>query len=284
MAFSPDGKMVVSAGWQDGKVFLWETATGKQRRQIPHPSGAKAIAFTHDGATLITAGNDSIIRFWDLVSGKELTPLEGHRGVVNSIALSPNGNTLASASADTTFRLWDLSKRRTSAKYTTAPSKQIESCWAALLRDGQPAFDAICLLANCPEQSIPILRERLQPAPVPDVQKISHLIENTNHSKYAVRQAASAELARLGEEAESHLLLAVNKPGPAETRRRAERALEKLQSGSLSGETLRNLRGVEVLERIGNAEAKTILERLASGAPEARLTQESQAAIRRLSR
>lgn len=285
LAFAPDGRTLVSAGWQDGKIFLWETATGKLRRQVPHPTGAKAVAFMPNGSTLITAGNDSVIRFWDLPTAKELPPLEGHRGVVNGIAVSPDGATLASASADGTFRLWDLSRRHTSLKPAQLPQKQLESCWAALQRDaGSPAFEAIGALTSSPEQTLALLRERLQPAPTPDVQKISLLIERTNHSKYAIRQAATADLERLGEEAESHLQQAVQRPGAPETRRRAEKLLEKLQHNCIRGETLRGVRCIEVLERIGTAEACELLERLAAGAPDARLTLEARASLQRIKR
>lgn len=285
IAFSPDGRTIASAGWQDGKILLWETATGKLRRQIPHPTGAKAIAFMPDGCTLITAGNDSVIRFWDLLNANELPPLEGHRGAVNGIAVSPDGTKLASASADNTLRLWDLTKRTKSAKPSWAPEKQIESAWAAILREsGSAAYDAIGQLASCPAQTLALLSGRLQPAPAPDEQKISDLIKKTNDKKYSVREAASSELVRLGEQAEAHLVRVLTMSNPPEIRIRAERALAKLQNGSLKGEALRSIRSVEVLERIGTAEARAIIERLAFGARDARLTMEAQAALKRMSR
>jgi HEAT repeat protein len=48
-----------------------------------------------------------------------------------------------------------------------------------------------------------------------------------------------------------------------------------------SAETLQRLRAVEVLERLGNREARDLLKSLASGA-ESRLTSESKAALDRL--
>ena len=49
-----------------------------------------------------------------------------------------------------------------------------------------------------------------------------------------------------------------------------------------AAEMLRSLRAVHVLERIGNAEAKKLLEQLTAGLPEARLTREAKAALTRL--
>ncbi len=49
-------------------------------------------------------------------------------------------------------------------------------------------------------------------------------------------------------------------------------------------EYLRQLRAIEVLECIGTAEARRVLEAISQGATEARLTQEAQAALQRLAR
>ena len=47
---------------------------------------------------------------------------------------------------------------------------------------------------------------------------------------------------------------------------------------------LRELRAVEALEQIGSAAARALLEEVASGAEEARLTQAAKASLRRLAR
>ena len=47
-------------------------------------------------------------------------------------------------------------------------------------------------------------------------------------------------------------------------------------------ETLRTIRAIMVLERIGTAEAQAVLETLAGGAPGARETAEAKASLERL--
>jgi hypothetical protein len=49
-----------------------------------------------------------------------------------------------------------------------------------------------------------------------------------------------------------------------------------------AGETLRCLRAIELLERLGTPEARKLLERLGQGSPEAWLTQEAKASLGRL--
>src|SRR5205807_5936879 len=58
--------------------------------------------------------------------------------------------------------------------------------------------------------------------------------------------------------------------------------LDKIQKAVLSSHQLRGVRVIEVLESIGTPEARQVLERMAGGTPNALLTQEATAALRRL--
>ncbi|HMF11982.1 MAG TPA: hypothetical protein VKE94_06735, partial [Gemmataceae bacterium] len=70
-------------------------------------------------------------------------------------------------------------------------------------------------------------------------------------------------------------------PPSPETKRRLEDVRSKLTGLVLQGERLRAHRAVEVLERIGTAEARQVLQALADGAPGARITTSAQAALKR---
>jgi hypothetical protein len=72
----------------------------------------------------------------------------------------------------------------------------------------------------------------------------------------------------------------------AEVRRRLEPLIEKQkrEAGNPSANHLRVLRAVEILELVATPDAKKLLETLAAGAPEARLTQEAKASMGRLAK
>jgi WD40 repeat protein len=72
--------------------------------------GLYGVAFSPDGK-ILAAGSafaETRIRLWDLVEGRELAPLVGHRSCVFDLLFWPDNQKLASASADQTIRLWDL--------------------------------------------------------------------------------------------------------------------------------------------------------------------------------
>ena len=68
---------------------------------------------------------------------------------------------------------------------------------------------------------------------------------------------------------------------PLETRRRLEQIVNKVADAP-SSETLRSIRAIMALERIGSAEAQGVLKTMAGGAPGARETEEAKASLERL--
>jgi len=112
LAFSPDGALLASTG-DDGRVQVWDTATGKLRYHILGRSFF--VAFSRDGKLLATAPSHEIL-ISQAASGKEVGRLKGHTNAVSSADFSPDGKALVSGSYDRTVRLWDCSSLRETFK------------------------------------------------------------------------------------------------------------------------------------------------------------------------
>jgi WD40 repeat protein len=291
-AFSLDDDLAATVAI-DCPLIIWDLQTGAKRLTIEREAGTPhCLAVSPNGRWVAICGMSNpyydglqkptkTIELLDLGTGKIIHKqlLPPNLGV-QSVVFTEDGRKLITGMDDTTVLIWPLPD-----KLFARPTGQVQDYWAALLDDNaRRGRDAIWALVAMPEQTVPLLRNRLQPFTSGDAAKMRQWIADLGSDKFVVRQTADKELEKTGESAMEAIQKALQDNLPLETRRRLERLLSKVESYPEvpSGETLRTLRAILVLERIGSAEAKSVLETISSGAAGARITEEAKGALERL--
>jgi WD40 repeat protein len=134
LAFSPDGKTLVSKGLVDQVAILWEVESGKNLRRLGDavPGRLEAVraarglgiartrdlAFSPDGKVVAT-GDGNLVRFWDTATGKELGAQDGgHRGSIQEVAVSSDRKVVITCGSDNTVRRWDAATGKELSRFS----------------------------------------------------------------------------------------------------------------------------------------------------------------------
>ena len=286
--FSADGATLASVGTRGRDINLWETATWRLRRRLKLARQPWEFpgAFSPDGWRLL-AGSGTGLTVWDLSTGERAGSLTGgHRSRVCGMAYFPGGKRVASASLDGTGFAWDAGAFSHDPSIPPAEpltGSQLEQLWADLaVEDAAKSYDAIWALAGAPAQAVPLLAQRIQPEEPVDENQVRKWVAEMDDESFRVREHATRELGRLGDAAEPFLRQAVANRPSVEVAQRVEMLLNSIAAPTLDADALRAVRSVEILERIGTAEARAALEKLGAGVTGSKVKRRAQAAAARL--
>ncbi len=292
--FARDGRSLVALAPYVITVFA--TDSGKRVLSLSEPelrrSSGEAGALSPEGRWLAHRGRGGDFAIRDLHSryaAVEFQTLSGHAAQVGGLAFSPDGKYLVSCSEDGTALVWDakrLTGKPAPAADEAAPALDPDEAparWQALAADPGRAARAMGELVDAPADAISMLQSRLKPAEAADAAKVGRLIADLDSGEFAVRDRALKELRRLGDQAAPALRKAQEGQPSPEVARAVKQLLGEIDGPVGDPDVLRQVRAVEVLERIGTAPARELLETLSKGAPGARLTREAKASLQRLS-
>jgi WD40 repeat protein len=283
ISFSPDGEFVVAVS-SFVTIHLWQTATGKILGSFKcAANGTLTAVISPDGKMIATTDSEHTVRLWESHTGKERCRFVGHLGSAWAAAFSPSGDTLATGGSDTTVLIWDVSAGYGRSQNVEPSVADFHRWWGELAGDdAAKAYQAMWSMIRSRNQAVAFLREHLQPTSV-DNSRVAELLTGLSSDRFATREQAMAGLKELGEAAEPALRQALATKQSPESFRRIEELLQTPAWPLQEPARRRALRSIEVLEHLGLA-GVPVLEQLAAGPAEDRLTKEARKSISRITR
>lgn len=135
VAVSPDGKHVVSSGFQPA-LGWWDPTTGQRvRNQGGHGVAVHEICFSKDGKLAASAGADRTVRLWNGTTGTAQQTLPAG-SIAYAVALSPDAQRVAAGCFDGMVRIWDTATARQLVTLLALPPDGDRYDWLALTPEG----------------------------------------------------------------------------------------------------------------------------------------------------
>jgi WD40 repeat protein len=139
LAFSPDGKTIAFTGGSN-VLHFWDIAERRDRLAIPeaHLAEVESAVFAGGGEVVVTGGDDSTARVWDLPQGRQRNVFQ-HGGRVRTLALSSDGKRLATGAVipDQKVRVWNLETGQVEREWPALSNRVVHAIALRFTKDGQ---------------------------------------------------------------------------------------------------------------------------------------------------
>lgn len=112
IAFSTDGKILASGGFNNPIIQLWNLDTDSKLSTLTLPEEIQSIStltFAKDNTILISLGKSGYITYWDVATHKKALEIVTEPLSYDAVAVSKDGSTFAVGDRHGTIQLWDAS-------------------------------------------------------------------------------------------------------------------------------------------------------------------------------
>ena len=99
---------VTVVGLESGAIIVLDPITGSHTCVFSgHTDWVRSLALSLDGVSLVSGGDDRMIKLWDMQTGDPFKTFIGHTSSILSVSISADSTIIASGSRDCTICLWD---------------------------------------------------------------------------------------------------------------------------------------------------------------------------------
>jgi WD40 repeat protein len=113
VAFSFDGKMMASGGW-DNRIMVYRADTPGIGQLLftleGHYAAITTLAFSRDGKMLASGSKDFSVKVWDLTLGRLITTFSQHTDAINRVYFDNTGKNVMTCSNDGTMQILDIAR------------------------------------------------------------------------------------------------------------------------------------------------------------------------------
>jgi len=265
VAVDPSGRWLIGTS---GTWLIHDLKEGRTSESTRHGGGPFRPAFSSDSRYVAGFQWGKGLNVMELASGEVVLtiPIKSTNWATQC-AFLPGRDRLLAWNDDPTLAVWNTGPDGSAA------ARSLDELWKDLSESPPPeAFAALGAMSARGADAVALLKEKLKSPG--DTKEIEKLIGE-----------ASETLVAWGGEAEAPLAKAVESEKDAEKKEKLKKILDDLLVPLVkSPATLRRLRAIEVLERIGSPEALEVLKSLAESAPSARERYEAAASVKRLAK
>jgi hypothetical protein len=288
LSFSADGWQLAVLQSNDD-ITIHDAITGAAVRHCTgaDPAIIHAISLSPDGR-LLAAGAPGELRqgpdavyVWDVADERLVARRPTGGGGVCSVAFTHDGTRLVTGLWDGTALVWPTAQWVTRRPERVATSaRRLEQAWDALGRPDVEGYNAVSYFQEHPAKALAFVERRLTPVRQPTTRFLRQLLIDLGDHRPDVRSAAQQKLAAVPADL-GPLLRSLAAEVYPERPPDCLPVLYRQPWYQRSPAGLRQVRAVQILDRIGGPQAQTILQRMAAGWQAAAPTRYSACALRR---